>query len=375
MALPNAREGEAVQFHAYPRVASEGTLGDPESIIWSSIRQAGSRSVAEGIAGEIHGITSLRDRRSVGRSLKLYLQQSEEFYVAARSARPNTAPLIYYYAFLNLAKALCELKQPRFHERLDCYRHGLSWKPNPRLLVNLEKEAVVVGPRGVWHVLWEAVTGLRCPAANPTRIRIRDLFALCPEISVECGRAFGLEVRSIDLHEPVLVTHDQTSEAWLRFSVTRDDLKAQRITVPQMLSEIANQRSGYTEILSTAPGLRAFESTTPVRWKNSEPAALALAADIRALNVFTHIGKDQRMAYFLPAQKNLPLRLPQIVVLYSILFWLSSLVRYDPHSVAELTDSPYWILIDGFMSQSRLWLLEQFEWAIYQTETTLWVSR
>jgi hypothetical protein len=55
----------------------------------------------------------------------------------------------------------------------------------------------------------------------------------------------------------------------------------------------------------------------------------------------------------------------------TILFWLGSLVRYDPHGAAELKDSPYWILLDGFMSQSRRWLLEQVEWAFDQAETTL----
>ena len=102
---------------------------------------------------------------------------------------------------------------------------------------------------------------------------------------------------------------------------------------------------------------------------------IPLAEDIRGLNLFTHIGSDHKILYFLAVQKNLPVRLPQAVLLYTILFWLGSLVRYDPHSVAALMDSPYWILIDGFMSQSRLWLLEQFEWAIYKTETTLWLAR
>ncbi len=32
------------------------------------------------------------------------------------------------------------------------------------------------------------------------------------------------------------------------------------------------------------------------------------------------------------------------------------------------------MLIDGFMSQSRLWLFELFEWALYQAETTLWIA-
>ena len=54
---------------------------------------------------------------------------------------------------------------------------------------------------------------------------------------------------------------------------------------------------------------------------------------------------------------------------------MGSLVRYDPHSVHALMDSAYWMLIDGFVSQSRLWLLELFQWALYDAEITLWMSR
>ncbi len=59
------------------------------------------------------------------------------------------------------------------------------------------------------------------------------------------------------------------------------------------------------------------------------------------------MGFDELM-YSIPEQSHLPLELPQISILYSLHFWLASLVRYDPHSVAFLQDSRYWILIMVF---------------------------
>src|SRR6266852_9909277 len=140
MPLAAPREGASVGFHIYPTVMDEGTLGDPEAIIWSSIRHLCSRGVAEDIAAPTHGVIRRRDRAEVGKNLKLYVQQASEFYEAAHAAKPNTAPLIYYYSFLDLAKGLCELRQPRFHERSECYRHGVSWKPDPRKLADPAKE-------------------------------------------------------------------------------------------------------------------------------------------------------------------------------------------------------------------------------------------
>ena len=128
MPLPTSREGTSIGFHVYPIASNEGTLGNPEIVTWASIRHLCSRMVAEGMA-ERHGVRLKRDRHVVAANLKLYIQHAAEFYSAADAAKPNTAPLMYYYSFLNLAKALCELRRPSFHEQQDCYQHGINWRP------------------------------------------------------------------------------------------------------------------------------------------------------------------------------------------------------------------------------------------------------
>lgn len=56
--------------------------------------------------------------------------QAFDLYQAANTAKANTAPLLYYYAFLNLAKVLCEIKNPRFHKMAESRGHGigLAWR-------------------------------------------------------------------------------------------------------------------------------------------------------------------------------------------------------------------------------------------------------
>ncbi|HXY03177.1 MAG TPA: YaaC family protein, partial [Terriglobales bacterium] len=120
---------------------------------------------------------------------------------------------------------------------------------------------------------------------------------------------------------------------------------------------------------------RTLQSTTARKLGRAEGPWRGLQTDILRLNLFAHLGRESKLGYYIPVQAGLPLRMPQLMVSYTILFWLGSLVRYDPHSVDALKDSEYWTLIDGFMSQSRLWLLELFEWAFYQAETTLWTTR
>lgn len=364
----------SIGFHTYDTVMDEGTLGDPEGIVWSSIRHLCSGGVAENIA-HAHQVSKKRDREAVGRNLKLYVRQASAFYDAARSAKPDTAPLIYYYSFLNLAKALCELRHPQFHRRSECYKHGLSWTPDRRKFADPTKETISIATRGVWHVLWEALMDRPCPAANPTKIRIKDMLSYCPEVSVELEMALGTRLRLIHVEDPDVLYDEKASEAWLRFSVYRRELAALHVSAAALNAQIRTSRSNYVEVRSADRELRMFQSVTPKKLSPRERVSKGMGLDIAGLNVFTYPGREKSLEYFIPVQNQLPFAIPQLVVSYTILFWLGSLVRYDPHSVDALMDSRFWVLIDGAMSQSRLWLLELFEWTFYRVETTLWTSR
>jgi len=179
----------------------------------------------------------------------------------------------------------------------------------------------------------------------------------------------------IDIEQPDVLFDEAAWEAWLRLSIRRTHLKGFGISARKLISLISTARSGYVEVKSNDKELRMFQSATPKKIGRHEMPLEALQSDILALNAFAHLARERKLNYFIPLQSRLPLVMPQLLVYYTILFWLGSLVRYDPHSVNALMDSEYWILIDGFMSQSRLWLLELFEWAYYKAETTLWTAR
>ena len=375
MPLAAPRRGESLGFSTYPEGSLESTLGNPEDIIWSNIKHLCSRSAAEWYALHAHGVTKQGARAAIARNLKLYIQQASEFYHAATSAKPNTAPLIYYYSFLNLAKALCELRNPQFHRQPECYAHGLSWKPDPKRTVDLPREKITIRGRGVWHVLWESLMRVPCPAHNQAQLSLKKLFSYCQEISAEYLRLFGGPIPTVDLKLPTLVYDKAPREVWLRFSVGREELRTLGVPAPALIAQMRTTRSSYIEVKSDSKELRTFQSQTAKSLGRNETPGAALHRDILGLNLIVHFAQQRKLEYSFPLQSSLPLRLPQLIVNYTILFWLGSLVRYDPHSLYELMDSPFWILIDGFMSQSRIWLLELFEWALYQTETTLSAAR
>jgi hypothetical protein len=319
-----------------------------------------------------HKVTSKKSRETIIKNLKLYIDQAFEFYEAARAAKANTAPLFYYYSFLNLAKALCEIRHPGFHEIRESYRHGVSWRPNTQFTVSMWSESVNLVSRGVWHVLCEATRQQECHIPNPCTLRVRDLFSLNAETEIEYEDTYNRPSRLVELHDPQVLSDSDEREIWLQFSVRRENLKELRLSRPKFLELITTNDITYRQVRSTDPDLWMFELEHPKRIPTAHEGDLEelVEPEIRAMNLFTSLEADE-ISYAVPIQTSLPMRLPQVMVLYSLLFWLGSLVRYDPHSVARLQDEEYWVLIDGFMNQSRRWLLELFEWQLYQCETTL----
>lgn len=376
MPLAQPRNGEPNGFHSYPSFDWETTLGDPETIVWSEIRHLCSHAAAAYTAGA-HGHTRKRIRKSIAGNVKLYIGQAHEFHEAAKDAKPNTAPLLYYYSFLNLAKALCEFKKPRLHERSECYSHGISWRPNPKRLVRFKTEYLTLLQNGMWQALWTALMTVACPIPPNTRLRIQTLFSYCPDIGAEFGRSCGYErLNLITLESPNAMYDKQRREAWLSFSIKRWQFRAAKIFAPTFLRQISVTANAYTEVLSAEPKeLRRFQSSAVKSVPNVDDVHDALANEIRAFSLVSHMAPEQKLSYLVPLQRAVPHPIPQILTSYSILFWLASLVRYDPHSVQYLMDSHYWVLVDGFMSQCRPWLLEQFRWALYNEEMTLTTSR
>ncbi len=373
MPLAQPRQGESIGFSIYPNSRVEFTLANPELVIWASIRHWCSQRAAEFYGLRIHRIYNKQTRSAVARNVRLYVQQASEFYDAASNAKPNTAPLFYYYSFLNLAKALCEIHHPRLHRRPECYAHGLSWRPDPKNLVRIEKEEVTVRGRGIWHLLWESLMHQPCLAANPTRLPVLKLFSQCPEIGVEFEALYGEPRARIYLEKIEAMQNGAT--VWLKLSLARERIRETGLSAPALFAQISSTTRNYVEVLSDHKGQRTFQSATPARLRGIATPYSALRNDILSLNMIAHLGDGNDMEYSLALQEGWPIRVPQLMVSYTILFWLGSLVRYDPHSVYELIDSPDWILIDGFMTQSRVWLLELFRWALYQSEIILRSSR
>jgi hypothetical protein len=311
MALPLPRKGEPQGFHIHRTVTEEWTLGDPETLLWSSIRHMSVSDVAEYVLKEAHDITLNRTRKKIISNLKLYIRHAYEFYDAAQTAKANTAPLFYYYCFLNLGKGLCEITSPRFHQRSECYAHGLTWSPNHDYVVRMPIEAVKVSTRrGVWHALWESIQGRPCHLPGPVLLKVKELLSLNPETSREFKSIYKQRPNLVALVSPNLFFNEARDRIWIQFSVQRDEVKKFKLTRSELLNMIVSGTSGYRQVQSSDDTLWTFEfKNTKNAPYNPERLPFELVeAEIKEMYpVVSATGTG--LKYALPVQKRLPLRL------------------------------------------------------------------
>lgn len=85
------------------------------------------------------GITSLSKKKKIKANIQAYINQAKNFYNVARSSDFKSAPLPYYYAFMNLAKVKVLLDNPNCVDKK--FVHGIKrWKDQGLLI---ERSCVV----------------------------------------------------------------------------------------------------------------------------------------------------------------------------------------------------------------------------------------
>lgn len=370
MSLPNPKATtDKIDFHKHREYVEEDTLADFETVIWSWINHLSSPEIAEFVLRDNHNVNNKVRRKVQAENISLYIKQAHSLYEAAKSTKFNTAPLLYYYSFLNLGKALCEVKYPNFHKNNASRKHGLSWKPTNSSLGN----EIRISTRGVWHCIYEVLTDTNSSLPNGIPLNMKKLFSYCGEITSEYESAIGRNDVLIEVVDPFFMTDGE--KCWITFSIYKEQLRIIKLSRRKFLSMVSSQ-DRFKEVKSYSDILYTFElkNAKDLKGENQRDMYKLFCKELKELNLYTNIGLGN-IEYHIPSQYNLRFKIPQILAQYSILYWLSSLVRYDPHEIESIQKSKYWYLIDGFMNQSRIWLLELFSWELYNTEKLLTSAR
>lgn len=280
-----------------------------------------------------------------------FLQQAQDFYLIARD-RLSANPLLYYYAFLNLAKALLRVRG--LPDSLDHAHHGLmELSPEKgggltlqtaRLKVRGASQRVQVFPALLERLGYGTLAG-------GTRLSVQQLLA-----QIVVGHRQWREAEHQDerfVRVEISFQHDQaTRQVWLCLQIKEGDLARFQIPIERVLTD--GRLAGLFEhVAPLGAGSHTLQQHKPLTYTADTLEVVQQLAERQRPVLWTVVSAIPGTGYrrhYLHLTPPPGERLPQIGSLWATLFYLGSIVRYRPHLFDELTAGPYGPFVTEFIS-------------------------
>jgi hypothetical protein len=289
----------------------------------------------------------------VWKEFRAFVRQSEGFYRAAIGLPWKWAPLNYYYAFLNLAKAILTadgvLTAGTFAGMR--VRHGLASKA-PRTGAGVVDWTVQVREGGVFPRLYTRV--MKCKVSKGTDLNVAQLLGYSTPISLQhlesdCG--------PLRTYPGNCVLLGDSEASWTMIAIPRaagvaDLFPATFLThyrEIQTPKAVALQVFGFHAVASA--DMQFFESIEVLRKEVSVSAACAALHMAAPRSIFPPVvSSNHQFVLHAPCEATTgPIPMSEMLATYAAVFFLSELVRYHPDvldDVAEMRDA--W-LVESFV--------------------------
>jgi hypothetical protein len=292
-----------------------------------------------------------------------FLEQAQDFYQSA-SGRLAANPLLTYYAFMNLGKAL--LRVLGFTGDLGKAVHGLSERRVAAGTELSDFEVVVrEGYGGRVSVYCELLD--RLGFGRPADGSAYPIPELLPQIVV--GHRLWREAtrrteRFVGIEKVQMVHDAEAKELWLRLYLPRGDLARYSITHKRLIDEgDLDGQFREVEIRLTDENLDwiCVEQANAVSY-TGRPTDVVLdlvePMKHRLWRIITTLPERGYRKYYIhltpAAEQN---RLPQIASLWALIFYFGSVVRYRPHEFRLVTAGRYGAFVSEFIAAQSEQLL------------------
>lgn len=171
-----------------------------------------------------------------------WIDQGKAYFQDAVRSNWRSAGLLYYYSFLNLAKAYLGWKKKYSIDDLNkiSIHHGLSSKPQEfSNLINYEIGILppqYQGRSNIFSALFETITAQAWPFADVQKISLGSISGYCRDIGAELKSLYGIENRIIEIES---LTRFENSNSWIEMNVHESKANILKEDVsPWTLSEL-----------------------------------------------------------------------------------------------------------------------------------------
>jgi YaaC-like Protein len=307
------------------------------------------------------------------RRFAAFIRQAENYYRSAKTLPYRSSALLYYYSFLNLAKAALAVRNIRFNER----HHGVTpdYGTAPHTLSNLR---VRVRDDGVFQALYRLIFA---QSIQNVHFQLARLLAYNSEISVQYDRV-AAGPSKVMRYARVRLLNDG-NQAWLLIAlphllpVTAQpaavqaafNARFQQVTVPrdvtrELFNLLVPASSAYTYFQSF-PGVGPNTTIAD----HIQYLLGALPGCVHPIYVDDD-ASDFVLAEHCPADDGSTWPMNEMCGAYLTMFFMGSLIRYRPDVLEELLGTSATWLLESFVNAAPLLFLRTITSVIFNRMIT-----
>lgn len=278
-----------------------------------------------------------------------FLDQSLDFYTAAANPRQASRPLLYYYSFMNMAKAYLIATGKTLASKPT---HGIS-DPSTNITAAIADQVVQIGGVSATETLVfpEFLNALGTQGIHRATgdFEVLKLFEQIPAVHRTCCTLQRLPESFCPIAEYGVVV-DAGGQWALRLAF----LKHKQPPGFATLTASAAFRAVFRSATSTEPD-NDFELFATRFVAPNDAALLALIEQVRALGIWAISTITDGTRYYLNADSTIE-RLPQLAATYAIIFYLGSITRYKPYDFEAIVGDYAWLVNEFLDTQPAQFL-------------------
>lgn len=291
-----------------------------------------------------------------------FVRQAKEYFNAAeRAGALETRPLLYYYSFLNLGKAIAIARgRPNMVGKVT---HGVASDSSFGYLPTTAQLQLQASGGRSPSAIAELHSALEGTAMVGRNVRVADLM---PQSVVghRMWRAATGTIRKerfFAIDEIRWLEDEAAHQIWLKLYLRRDTLQSFGRPVAETLRE-SGLRPTFRAVSdpdARARGLHALEQIAPTSYSSGRAADVVMdsVATVRGNIWQTVTATSPFRRFYLYLSPANEVRLPQWMTVYTLLFWLGSLTRYQPVELLDNLAGPYGPFFEEFIETQPAQLL------------------
>lgn len=317
-----------------------------------------------------------KDAKVAYKHFQSYIRQAKNYYFSAEKLHPRSSALLYYYCFLNLAKAAIIQVDPKIGGKRIV--HGINCLPKDFKKIKKQSLKILPDPNdeGAFQKLYLLYYGQKIK--NQT-ISVPQLFNYCTDISYQCAIS-GYGLRKVEPCYYISLINRSNKTAWPLIGIPNfknmDKYKRsllvfhdkfEQVEVPELLAREFFKVSREVITNFTFFQSKQVFSYTGEVIPSQECRALVIDSFASMFQV-NYFDNNFEFNLSLPYKINKQIPINEPLSIYLIMFYLSSLVRYNPSYLEELlTKKESWI-VDSFITSCSLTFLRSIVSLIVGTD-------